>query len=105
VSRFLYALRYLRAGKHATLTETALACGYFDQAHFNHDFREFAGMTPGELFTFPNVASLMSDFYNLRIRTGSNMRCDEYNTTKRPDFLVWLRFRPKIARSGVTKTS
>jgi AraC-like DNA-binding protein len=56
VSRFLYALRYLRDGKHATLTETALACGYFDQAHFNHDFREFAGMTPSELFTFPNVA-------------------------------------------------
>jgi len=55
VSRFLCALRYLREGKHATLTETALACGYFDQAHFNHNFREFAGMTPGELFTFPNV--------------------------------------------------
>jgi AraC-like DNA-binding protein len=56
VSRFLCALRCLRAGKHETLTETAHACGYFDQAHFNHEFREFAGMTPRELFTFPNVA-------------------------------------------------
>jgi AraC-like DNA-binding protein len=56
VSRFLYALRYLRERKHLTLTETALACGYFDQAHFNHEFREFAGMTPGELFAFPNVS-------------------------------------------------
>ncbi|HET9367008.1 MAG TPA: helix-turn-helix domain-containing protein [Candidatus Udaeobacter sp.] len=56
VSRFLYALRCLRGRKHLTLTETALVCGYFDQAHFNHEFREFAGMAPGELFTFPNVA-------------------------------------------------
>jgi AraC-like DNA-binding protein len=56
VSRFLYVLRCLRERKHQTLTETALACGYFDQAHFNHEFREFAGITPGELFRFPNVA-------------------------------------------------
>jgi AraC-like DNA-binding protein len=56
VSRFLNVLRCLRERKHQTLTETAVSCGYFDQAHFNHEFREFAGMAPGELFTFPNVA-------------------------------------------------
>jgi len=56
VSRFRYVLRCLRERKNQTLTETALACGYFDQAHFNHEFRELAGMTPGEFFTFPNVA-------------------------------------------------
>jgi hypothetical protein len=46
----------------------------------------------------------MSDFYNLRIRRGNNMRCDENNNAKRPDFLVWLRPRLWLARSGVTKT-
>jgi AraC-like DNA-binding protein len=56
VSRFLHVLRCLSGRQHSTLTETALACGYFDQAHFNHEFLEMAGMAPGELFTFPNVA-------------------------------------------------
>lgn len=46
VARFARALR----GVHhqTTATETALAaeCGYFDQAHFNHEFKALAGMTP-----------------------------------------------------------
>jgi AraC-like DNA-binding protein len=38
------------------LTDVALESGYFDQAHFNHEFRGLAGMSPGELQTFPNVS-------------------------------------------------
>lgn len=50
--RYCRLLRFQRAVRHAHLatavdwTHLALACGYFDQAHFNHDFRAFSGITP-----------------------------------------------------------
>jgi AraC-like DNA-binding protein len=56
VNRFIRAAHRLRAGTDSNFTDTAYACGYFDQAHFNHDFREFAGMTPKEFVTAENVA-------------------------------------------------
>jgi AraC-like DNA-binding protein len=55
ISRFLHGVRRLRRKADPTLTETALECGYYDQAHFNHDFRRFAGMTPSDFLISPNV--------------------------------------------------
>jgi AraC-like DNA-binding protein len=46
VIRFDRAASALRAGCAPPLGELAFACGYFDQAHLNRDFREFAGTTP-----------------------------------------------------------
>ncbi|MGX5820593.1 helix-turn-helix domain-containing protein [Chitinophaga lutea] len=33
-----------------SLTDIAYECGYFDQSHFIHEFREFSGYHPGEYF-------------------------------------------------------
>lgn len=46
----------LGAGRRMSWGEIALECGYFDQAHMNRDFRQFAGASPGEL-----AASLLPD--------------------------------------------
>ena len=56
VNRFIRAARLLRERANTSLTETAYECAYFDQAHFNHDFRAFAGMTPGQFIMAKNVA-------------------------------------------------
>jgi AraC-like DNA-binding protein len=44
--RFQRALAYVERGRQADWTRIALDCGYFDQAHFIHDFRAFSGITP-----------------------------------------------------------
>lgn len=46
VLRFRRALRML-GGPAASLSDVALRCGYFDQAHLNRDFRAFTGTSPG----------------------------------------------------------
>lgn len=53
--RFLRILRFQAAVAHygdrnLPLTDIALACGYYDQAHFIHDFKQFSGYTPREFF-------------------------------------------------------
>ncbi|HEX8673128.1 MAG TPA: AraC family transcriptional regulator [Longimicrobium sp.] len=47
LSRFIRSLHRLHA-PHATIGRVAHAAGYYDHAHFCHDFRAIAGMTPQE---------------------------------------------------------
>ena len=46
--RFAAVLARLDRAARVEWTEVALSCGYFDQAHFNHEFRAFSGVSPSE---------------------------------------------------------
>ena len=48
VIRFRNSLSRLSERGHADWVQMALDCGYYDQAHFINEFREFSGYTPGE---------------------------------------------------------
>ena len=47
IHRFRRALRGVTQGQ-LRLSDVALDAGYYDQAHFNRDFREFAKVTPSQ---------------------------------------------------------
>lgn len=67
VARFDRARRRLSrltiAGRRFTLAEIAAACGYYDQAHLDRDFREFAGCPPSRW--------LAEEFRNFQVNAGA----------------------------------
>jgi AraC-like DNA-binding protein len=46
VRRFQHTLARLRGVQQVNWADLAIECGYYDQAHLSHDFRQIAGMTP-----------------------------------------------------------
>ena len=46
VQRFQRVLGMIERNEEVDWPDVALACGYYDQAHFIHDFREFSGINP-----------------------------------------------------------
>lgn len=46
IARFKKVLERVEGCARPDWADIALRAGYYDQAHFNHDFREFAGITP-----------------------------------------------------------
>lgn len=60
IRRFRKAVDLVREGG-APLIDVALTCGYYDQSHFNHEFRGLSGFTPGDYRAqerFPESASV-----------------------------------------------
>lgn len=48
IRRFNEVLTRIERRSEVDWADVALSCGYFDQAHFNHDFRAFAGLSPSD---------------------------------------------------------
>lgn len=63
ILRFQRAVQLLEGDGEPHLERIALACGYYDQPHFNRDFRAFAGSTPTEFLArlFPSSPGLAPD--------------------------------------------
>jgi AraC-like DNA-binding protein len=66
IRRFQHALARAHRGQAVDWPQLALECGYYDQAHFIHEFRAFSGLTPtsylGSRTAFQNhVKFLQSD--------------------------------------------
>ena len=63
IIRFNRAQNLLREHTGARWTDLALQCGYYDQAHFNRDFRDFTGGTPSEYLrrTIPGDGGISGD--------------------------------------------
>lgn len=49
VNRFIRSLRHLKGRPRHSLTEIAYEAGYYDQAHFIRDYKDYTGCTPGEV--------------------------------------------------------
>ena len=58
IQRVNTAARLIQGQMDISLTSLAQELGYFDQAHFIHDFRAVCGVTPGA------YRASLSDFYN-----------------------------------------
>lgn len=55
IVKFNGALQYMAGNSSASMIHTAHTCGYYDQAHFIRDFKEYAGLTPTEYMERSNV--------------------------------------------------
>lgn len=50
ITRFINICQNLDEQKDKTLTQLTYECGFYDQAHFIKEFKEFSGFTPKEFF-------------------------------------------------------
>jgi len=61
IVRFQHAIYSQQIKSVKNPTELAYKCGYYDQAHFTNEFKEFTGYTPKEFFT---ICEPYSDYFS-----------------------------------------
>lgn len=61
VSRFIFSLDHLKGYPAFSLTEIACKSGYYDQAHFIRDYKDYTGCTPGQLVQSPHICWCFTD--------------------------------------------
>ena len=52
VAKFQNVLKQINSAAPINWSEIAYMCNYYDQAHFNHDFARFTGMSPTDYVSF-----------------------------------------------------
>lgn len=55
ITRFVFSLDNIKQNPADNLTQIAYESGYYDQAHYIHDCKEFTGLTPKELIVSTNL--------------------------------------------------
>ncbi len=55
INRFIDSLVFLKKYPAISLTDIAYESGYYDQAHFIHDYKTFAGLTPSAVLSAGNL--------------------------------------------------
>ena len=61
--RFQTALKLLAGSSKKSISEVSSICGYYDQSHFQKEFREFTGMTPAQYINVLNINSESNAVY------------------------------------------
>lgn len=74
IIRFQSIFKELELNPTSNWLALALQCGYYDQAHFIKEFKEFSGMNPTSYFTGSNE---LTKYFTTKIRMS-----DLYNTLK-----------------------
>ena len=90
VRRFQRALGEIHRSRDVIWTDIATGCGYYDQAHFINEFREFCGITPGDYLKERPESRTLSRFRLGKILPIRARRAPLCSGRMNPNQINWL---------------